>query len=55
MKMRLLGILLEAHSDRRSLRAEGATLDDVRWIFRQSRIEVRTMAEIRAALAGDSR
>ena len=35
--------------------AEGATLDDVRWIFRQSRIEVRTMAEIRAALAGDSR
>lgn len=30
--------------------AEGAALDDVKWIFKQSRIVVRTLAEIRAAL-----
>lgn len=30
--------------------AEGATLDDVKWTFGQSRIAVRTLAEIRALM-----
>ena len=30
--------------------AEGVTLDDVKWIFQQSRIAVRTLAEIRALM-----
>ncbi len=30
--------------------AESASLDDVKWIFAQSQIEVRTLAEIRAAM-----
>jgi hypothetical protein len=30
--------------------AEGATLDDVKWLFMQSGIVVKTLAEIRAAM-----